>query len=296
MPKTTRDEMKAGIFIILTIIVLVGIILWLGVADVLRRSGQEVAFYVPADSLGAGVQEGSAVTIGGKRIGQVTTVEYHPEQGRTLYIARLQRQDIHIYADGVATAVSGLVGGAEVAILDTGSSDQPLAGVDNPILIGGGIQKAIADLAATLNMLRNTTEVELDTSRPDSLLSEIHTIMDNLGTATNNIAAITAAIQNETDPARAASLMAKLHGILDSGQDLMPALTDAAEGLAAALADMQTMVQKLNAGEGSLGAMLNDPAMYKGMVDSIDQLELLLKDLRAVIAVWKEQGIPMQLK
>jgi hypothetical protein len=36
--------------------------------------------------------------------------------------------------------------------------------------------------------------------------------------------------------------------------------------------------------------------MYNGMVDAIEQLELLLTDLRATIAVWSEQGIPMQLK
>ncbi len=296
MPKKTHDEIKAGIFIILTIAILVAIILWLGVADVLRRSGQVVAFYIPADSLGAGVQEGSAVTIGGKRIGQVTKVVYEADQGRTLYIARLQQRDIHVYADGVATAVSGLVGGAEVAIVDAGSSDQPLAGIDNPIQISGGIQKAISDLAATLEMIRVTTETELDSTQPDSLLAQTHLIMNNLEMATGSVAEITAALSMETDPTRAASLMAKLHAILDSGEDLMPALTDAADRLADVLSTMRVMAEKINAGEGSLGEMLNDPKMYQGMVDSIKQLEMLLKDIRAVVAVWKEQGIPMQLK
>ncbi len=296
MPVKTHDEMKAGIFIIAAIALLVAIILWLGVADVLRRSGQEVAFYIPADSLGAGVVEGSAVTIGGKKIGQVIRVEYQPQENRTIYIARLQRQDVQIYADGTASAVSGLVGGAEVAILDIGTSSQPLADAEHPIRISGGIQRAIADLSATLAMLRSTTETELNRDDPASLIAEIHVILDNLGNATDNIVAITEAIQAETDASRAESLMAQLHQLMEGSENLMPTITAAAEQLAGALADMRTMLNAINAGDGTLGAMVHDPRMYNGMVDAIEQLELLLTDLRATIAVWSEQGIPMQLK
>ena len=296
MAQDKRDELKAGLFIIGVLALLVGIILWLGLAGLFATKGQEVAFYLPDSSPGAGISKGSAVVIAGQKIGMVHTVNFDPENHRTLYVARLISKDIKVYANGEAQAASALVGDAQVAITNRGTPEAPLADSQNPILVTGGIQQTVNDMAATVQALRKATEEELDRDDPTSLLSEIHTITDNLGKATGDLAVITAAIREEVDRDNPDSFLAKGHGVMDGVVELTPKVNAIADDLTALLAELMAVVDKINSGEGSIGAMVNDPALYKNLVSSAKQMELLISEMRDALELWKTKGIPMQLK
>jgi phospholipid/cholesterol/gamma-HCH transport system substrate-binding protein len=296
MPQKTHDELKAGLFILTVLALLVGLILWLGVAGLFTTKGQEVAFYLPDTSPGAGIEKGSAVVIAGQKIGMINSVNFDPENQRTMYVAQLTDKNLHVYADGTAQAASSLVGGTQVAITSRGTDTSPLADANNPILVTGGIQQAINDMALTLEILRVTMDRELNPEDTDSLISEIHGITSNLETSTEDLTFITAAIRKEVKRDDPAALLAKTHVILSQLQILAPKLNTATDDLGVALAGTVVMINKINSGEGSLGMMLNDPRLYKSLLGSGEQMELLLEEIRGSLDEWKASGIPMKLK
>jgi len=296
MPQKTRDELKAGIFIIVVLALVVGIILWLGVASLFTTKGQQVAFYLPDTSPGAGIQKGSEVVIAGQKIGMVNSVNFDPENKRTVYVARLTDKNIKVYADGEALAATALVGTAQVAIVNRGTPDAPLADVKNPILVTGGIQQAINDLSQTLGTLKVTLDRELDESDPTSMINELHGITGNLAKAAEDIAVITETFKDEMDRDNPVTLLAKTHVITSDLQTLGPKLNSTADQLSTGLTGVQMMIDTINSGEGSLGMLLNDDRLYKDMTGAAGQLKLLLEELRGSLEVWKEKGIPMQLK
>lgn len=297
MPQTKHDELKAGLFVIIALGVTLGVILWLGAGDAFRTAGQEVVFYIPEDALDAGVDKGSSIEIAGDEVGRITDVEYRPDLGRTFYTGRLNTKEITIYADGRAIASSdGLVGGASVAIVSRGTAGAALADADHAIRITGGMGETINDLSASAATLREMLDVELDIANPRSLRAEIHSILGWLKVTSTNMAAMSENLLAETDVAREQSLMYKLHGSLDGVNQVMPRLNDAVEGMASLLARLDDMVARLNAGEGTLGALLNDARAYRSLLDSIDQMQLMLQDMREAINVWKATGVPLRLR
>jgi phospholipid/cholesterol/gamma-HCH transport system substrate-binding protein len=296
MPPKTRDELKAGIFIIAVLALVVGLILWLGVASLFTTKGQQVAFYLPDTSPGAGIQKGSEVVIAGQKIGMVNSVNFDPANQRTVYVARLTDKSIKVYADGKAQAATALVGTAQVAITDRGTPDAPLADAKNPILVTGGIQQAINDLSATLTTLKVTLDRELNEDDPASMISELHGITGNLAKAAEDVAVITHTFRGEMDRGNPDTLLAKTHTIMSDLQTLGPKLNSTTDQLSAALTGVQLMIDAINTGEGSLGMLLNDPRLYKDLTGAAGQLKLLLEEMRTSLEVWKEKGIPMQLK
>ena len=297
MPQTKHDELKAGLFVIIALAVTLGVILWLGAGDAFRTAGQEVVFYIPEDALAAGIAKGSSIEIAGDEVGRIIDVEYHPDLGRTLYTGRLNTKEITIHADGTAIASSeGLVGGASVAIVSRGTAGAPLADADHAIRITGGMEEAINDLSASAATLREMLDVELDATNPESLRMQVHSILGSLEVTSANMAAMSKNLLAETDATREQSLVYKLHDTLDGVNQVMPRLQDAVEGMANLLARLNVMVAGLNAGEGTLGALLHDARAYRSLLDSLDEMQLMLQDVREAINVWKTTGVPLRLR
>ncbi len=296
MPKPKRDELKAGICVLAALAILLGVIIWLGAGEIFGSQGQDVVFYIPLGSPGAGVGEGAAIAIGGAEVGQITSVEFRPDLGKTLYRGKINRKDVVIHADGSVIAVSGLVGGGALAVISTGTEDAPLADEDNPVRIAGGMEQAMANLTDSTRMIKETLERELDAEDSESVLGRAHGIMTGLETSAENVAVITANIALETDREIADSLVSQLHVRMEEAGGLVRQLDLVGGQIESLLSTGQEMVGKINQGEGTLGALLNDARLYKGLLDSIDEMGLLLEDVRAIMEQWKESGVPLNLK
>jgi len=286
MPPKKRDELKAGVFVIVALALALFVILWLGAGEFFRTAGQEVPFFISETAPGAGVAEGSSIQIGGQEVGQIDSVEYRPDLGRTFYVGRLNRKDITIYADAEATASSsGLVGAAAIAIVSRGSVAAGPADFDHPVEIVGGMAQAIDNLTAVTAVLRQ----ELDAENPESALAQIHGILDSGNKAVQRLA-------HETDSEIEGSLMWKIRARMDELGVLLPNINKAVESLGGLLSGGEEMFRRVNAGEGTLGAFLNDARLYKNILESVEELRLMLEDLRGAISSWKASGIPLKLK
>lgn len=240
MPKKSYNELKAGLFVVATLLAAVGIIIWLGASGMFKNKGQLVSFYVPQEQGGVGVGEGAYVSLGDAAIGQITSVQFQPDRKRCLYQAQLDRKDILIKADGTANVSSPPIGAARIVILNSGSSSQ-LADEDHPIRLHGGLDEAMNNIALAAENVRGITmtiQKELSTSEKDTLMSKIHGLTGELQTASGNIAKLSANVLMQTDPSQANSAMAMVAGFLTRANK-------AAEDVTAMTADARPKVERM---------------------------------------------------
>jgi len=156
-------------------------------------------------------------------------------------------------------------------------------------------------------------QVKQSLSSLDTLLINFNTVLDpraknNIGATLQNLNAITASMLQST-----ASLQILLNsqtGSLAKSLDNVESITrnfagtndkitsvvtnldntttklsqleleKAVNSLNATLADLNTMVAKMNSTDGSLGSLINDPKLYNNLASTGNKLNLLLDDIR----------------
>jgi len=52
----------------------------------------------------------------------------------------------------------------------------------------------------------------------------------------------------------------------------------------------------VNSGEGSAGRIVNDGKFYESLVENAEQMELLLKEIKAFVSRAREKGVPIKLR
>jgi ABC-type transporter Mla subunit MlaD len=58
----------------------------------------------------------------------------------------------------------------------------------------------------------------------------------------------------------------------------------------------QQISQKVEKGQGTAGALVNDPRLYETMVDTARQMQMTVADLRRLIQQWEEEGVSLKLR
>ncbi|MGC9454497.1 MAG: MlaD family protein [Phycisphaerae bacterium] len=216
MPRKQRNELAAGLFVTVAVLLTVAVILWLGAAEVFKPARQK-AFFAVEESVGSmGLSKGSAVEIAGTEVGKITEVRLQPDQKQALYIADIHRDDVTIYSDAKAR-VQGLLGESTLVITDRGSAEAGPADEENPVRLTGGLTQAMADIAKAAEMLRGIAETVRETIGPaegEGVLAVVERIIERLDGASENVLEITANLRHETERTEDA-LMGKVHGTMD---------------------------------------------------------------------------------
>lgn len=60
--------------------------------------------------------------------------------------------------------------------------------------------------------------------------------------------------------------------------------------------ELESAAKKLNEGKGSAGMLLNDPALFEGLLEVSRELKLTIQDIRRVVEGWEAEGVPLKLK
>jgi len=208
MAKKERNEVKAGIFVLAALAVTVGVLIWLGAADLFAPAAQEPYFFGPAAMGNLELQEGSELFYGSKKIGRVTAVV--PLWGRgCLYRARIEEPDVTLHADAQAEVSHPFIGPVSLVIKDFGDEAAPAASAADPIRL------QLSGMPA----LMATAQEELDRSNPSSVLGKLYLSVET-------VARITQTVQDELQRGDPSALMGKIHALLD---ELNTAAASAAE-------------------------------------------------------------------
>ena len=187
MAKSEHNELKAGIFTLIALGAGVAVLVWLGVTDFLLPARSRAFFYVKESDGSTGLSEGALLLLNDCEIGKIVEIRAQPDEQRRLYVARIDERGVEIRADGRARVASGMLGAKGLVITDRGSADAPLADEEHPVEIGGGLDRAMDDLAETTDKLnRAATKVEsvigreLDKDHATAVLGKIHAVLDNI--------------------------------------------------------------------------------------------------------------------
>jgi ABC-type transporter Mla subunit MlaD len=68
------------------------------------------------------------------------------------------------------------------------------------------------------------------------------------------------------------------------------------EQMSKTAAEMRQVLEKINEGKGTTGKLINDARLYEKLLENADELEVLLKDMREMVAEYKKKGIKVKLK
>ncbi len=268
--------------------------------DVFSR---ENTFYATYDRVD-GLTESKPILVNGYQIGRVSKMELQAD-GRIRTELKVKRS-YAIPSNTVARLASTDLLGGKAIVFELGDSPEY---ADNGTELTPGLQKNIMeqvepiqkkaeDIAAVLdsvlssinntinrdfqrnfnrsiNSIANSLQnLEGITQQLDGLVvAERARIRDIIG----NVESITANLKNNND--RIGSVLANLDSITDqvAKADFAQTITSANK----AMADFQSITDRINQGQGSIGMLLNDEQLYENLNQASKNLEELIADMKA---------------
>ncbi len=290
-----KREAKIGIFAVAMILLAWGGIRFLSGLDVFSRNAEYVAAY---DQVG-GVQEASAVMMQGVKIGSVSRIELDPSRSDKVLLYLTIRRTYRIPSDSEARIFSdGFLGGKAVEIIYGKAStflaegDTIRSSRDRDLMDVAGSEldffkqrfAALADdLGRTLHNLNALLEANAD---------NLTATLDHVESLTGDVADLLSTEQQHLH--RAVEGLSEFSTMLGENAPRIDSLIGSAGAIVASLDEeafaekLTTTIERLNGllshieqGEGSLGALMNDRAMYDNLTTASNNLAELLADVKA---------------
>lgn len=250
-----------------------------------------------------GLLPSAAVQVKGLNIGRVSEIKLN-ENGKVKVTLAVSKK-VNVTQGSIAKLTAADLLGTKVISLALGESTVAL---ENESTIPGEIQGGIIDnisveisplvadlrhVVATLDtvmigvnsMLNDTTRRRLESSIAslDVAMSNFSQLSQTLHHESQQIVGI---IRNTNSiTSNLASNNKQITNIINNADALSKQLSSAPveqtfRELQAASAQLQGVINKINANEGSLGMLVNDPKLYNNLTSSLSTLDLLLADIK----------------
>jgi len=65
--------------------------------------------------------------------------------------------------------------------------------------------------------------------------------------------------------------------------------------IAKTIDQFEQITRKINEGNGTAAALLNDPALYENLLDVSKEMKLTILDLKRLVEQWEQEGVPFKL-
>ena len=279
-----RKEVKIGIYAVVILLAAWAGIRFLSGLDVLGRSRNYTAHYEQV----TGLQNAAAVYISGVKVGQVTGVELNIEKGG-VDISLEVGSEFQIPTDSRAMLFSaGLMGGKCIEIklgeateyLQSGDEIQTGVTLDMFDTLAnelGDIKEKVATLLDNLNQTIEGVDSLIDDNSKNltKTIASLNAVMADLKKSNiiGNIDGFCATLNQNG---------AKLDSIITDINSVTKSLNEqnSGEKLAQAINEVNTLLAKVNSGNGSIGNLVSDEKLYKELAQASENLSLLLADLK----------------
>ncbi|MFT6144855.1 MAG: phospholipid/cholesterol/gamma-HCH transport system substrate-binding protein [Myxococcota bacterium] len=273
VPKIS-NEFKVGLFVISA--VLIGFLAWMWTFDGVRKDEGAYALYLTVPSAD-GLWKGTSVKLAGVDVGAIERVEVQGAQARlTLLVREAYQLPVDSKAD---LRSSGLLGDRYVAVIP---------GEEEPLLQDGSVIQLKEPPADIEQITRNVQHISEDVQAITSVLREMIENDDNtdaIEATLQNVEGLTAEVEslvsrNSRDidaiVDSVARLTATLEGFaVDVSADVdqeMDQLQEATETLQGALSDIESITGKMDDGQGTIGALINDSATIDAINDTVENV------------------------
>jgi ABC-type transport system involved in resistance to organic solvents, periplasmic component len=284
-------EIKTGI------IVVAGIVAFIFGLSYLKSSplfDNNKTFYAVYDNVG-GLQPGTQVSINGYNVGNVTSIKFKDGSGKLLVTLSVSNE-FQFSENSIAELFdTGIIGGKGVQIVPVfDNASMAKSGDTLESKIKPGITELVQQKLTPLQM-----KVEGAVSNADSLLMNFNEILDDptkkeLKATIVSLNELVQAFKGSADKMNTLlennkmqldSSLKNVSHITSNFSKLSDSLVNA--DLGSTLAEFQGTVSKLNGilakieqGEGSLGKLHKDDALYNNLAAASRELDLLLQDFR----------------
>jgi ABC-type transporter Mla subunit MlaD len=126
----------------------------------------------------------------------------------------------------------------------------------------------------------------------DGLLSSVSTLINNANDIIgdpNNRENLKTTLANVSEATKQAKQT------MEEIQEFFTAGTDASAELSKTLAELRLILEKVNNGQGTAAKLINDGRLYENLLENTQQMQVLLEELKALIAKYREKGIKVKL-
>ncbi len=93
----------------------------------------------------------------------------------------------------------------------------------------------------------------------------------------------------------AATGTSMLKSVDAKAERLIVAMVGTSEQLSGAMRELRLVLHKVNEGEGTAGRLVNDGTFYENLLENTEQLKVLLDEMKAFIAEWREKKIDVKI-
>ena len=295
------SEIKVGAVIIVALGLLYFGMNYLKGSDVFSKSRSFYAIYEKVD----GLSTDNVVLVNGFKVGRVASITLIPENGNLIMVKmEILEDQLNIPDSSVARIVSEDVLGTKAISLEFTqdtiyhmSGDTLISDIDEALQsiieeklaplqlqIEGVIAEA-RDLVTTTKILVTTTNESIEKAKTSmdvinkttrDIDKLVVTQNENLTRVLGDITAIASNIRNNSK-----NINAILENVATISDSLTRAnYTAAIENATNALTQLDSMITKINEGEGSLGMLLNDDKLYNNLEQASLEIDKLAEDLR----------------
>jgi len=293
MARKQHSELTAGIFTISAIVLLVGVVFWLGAGDVFKPAAAKAWFWIDQSRGLQGLQPGAQVKITDVEVGRISDVRLDPASPRTYYVVELFDENTKIYSDARASVSAALVGGgATLQILDCGGRGAARQPADEkhpaPIELGmfdkartvvEKIDEKFDTAWMQITDLLDTLTREMDKNDGGSAMNKVHAMMDVLEPAL-------ASIKKEMDADNEQAVIRKLHETMDSLREIAAAAEPRIQSM---LDKMEGMIDVIRPKMGKI--LEHTEKFVAGAEDFVGKLNTISKkDIAETIKAIHEVG------
>lgn len=276
-------EVRVGIFVLFGLISFVVVLFLLTDPATLRG---RYLLVTEVENAG-GIRRGDPIQMRGVNVGRVHGFEMQPS-GRVAIEMEMEGQWRIPVDSRTEMGASGLFGGRTLDI-QPGTSDRMLESLDTipgTMGSGGGLMGNVDELSETASTVLSRIQILLDTGTVASLqgsAGEMEILLGQLSAMTRE--------QRGTLERLTESLASAAEGMEGTGPDArraiaradsaMQVLTRTSHSLDEAAVSLRTLLGRIDRGEGTLGKLSTDEALYANMNRAAESLTSLVEDIRA---------------
>ncbi len=289
--KTLSKELRIGILVVMSIVVLVWGINYLKGSNLFDNSR---TFYAIYGNIG-GLQEGSGVSVNGYKVGVVKRILLLTDKNYSLLVEISIEKDIDIPSNSVSKIVNTDIMGSKGISLILGDSntnaqkgdtlysdmDRSLKEeVNKQILpLKNKAEQLIGSIDSIVTVITSVLSKDARESLTKSLVS-----LDNTFTTMSQTMTKVSKIVDQNDE-RISSIIKNLEGNNDEITNILKNFSELSDDIAKSnikttLASLNEISKKISDSEGSLGMFINDKDLYLNLEKSSKELEALIKDIK----------------
>ncbi len=251
-------------------------------------------FYAVYDNVG-GLVPGTSVTINGLPVGKIQKIEFLNNTGQL--IVTFSVEDDFPFSENSRAVIyeAGFIGGKALAVELAQDGGTPAKSGDT-LTVGyrQGFTEAIESKLAPLqdniesfivhadSLMRNVNLV-FDEENRSNLKSGLTSLNQTLSTFKRTSQSLDALVSDNKE--KLDNSIGNFENVSNDLSSLTKSLSEAdikktVNDLQTTIASLDKVMKKIDAGEGSLGKLLQDDGLYQNLDDASNQLELLLQDMR----------------